>query len=154
MRFTTREDIELPIDAVFAEVADFQRFEREALRRGASVETGGAAEGIGRSWTVRFRHRGRDRELVSTVERWDPPRGLGTLGRIGGFEGQVEVELTELAPRRTRLKVDLDIKPRTLTARLMLQSLKLAKSSLTNRYKARVHGFARAMEQRRQTPAR
>jgi hypothetical protein len=109
---------------------------------------------LGRRWTVRFRHRGRDRELSTGIETWDPPRGLSTLGRIGGFEGRMVLDLTELSPRRTRLRVDLDVKPRSLTARLMLQSLKLAKASLSNRFKARFHGFARQLEQKRQTPTR
>lgn len=148
MRFTTREDIEAPIGEVFAALTDFARFEREAMRRGAEVEGGGdpASPGPGRSWTVRFRHRGRIRELVTGIEVWEPPRRLVCLGRLGGFDGELAMDLTELAPRRTRLKVELVVKARSLTSRLMLQSLKLAKASLTGRFKARVHAFAQRLE--------
>ena len=155
MRFTTREDIEVPIAEVFAALTDFDRFEREALRRGAAVDRGGdvASPGPGRHWVLRFRHRGRVRELSTGIDAWDPPRAFSTWGRIGAFEGRIVLDLTALSPRRTRLRVDLEVKPRSLTARLMLQSLKLAKASLSGRFRARFHGFARQLEQRHQTPA-
>lgn len=151
MRFTTREDIELPARAVFAALTDFGRFEREALRRGAEIEAGGdlASPGPGRWWQIRFRHRGRERELVTSIETCDPPRSLVTVGRLGGIEGRLALDLTELAPRRTRLRVDLEIRPRSLTARLLLQSLRLARSSLVARFRGRVSAFARKMEQER-----
>lgn len=151
MKFAAREDIEAPIGEVFAALTDFERFEREALRRGAEVEAGGdlSSPGPGRFWTVRFRHRGRNRELATRIETYERPRALATQGRIGGYEGRLALELTELAPRRTRLRAELEVKPRTLTARLMLQSLKLARSSLAGRFKARFHAFARALEQNR-----
>jgi carbon monoxide dehydrogenase subunit G len=148
MRFTTREDIELPIQAVFDAVTDFQGFERAILRRGGAIERFGEPlpSGEGQGWTVHFRHRGRNRELVNRIDRIEAPRALVSSGRIGGFEGALTLDLTALAPRQTRLKVDLDVRPRTLTARLMLQSMKLAKSSLMNRFKARVMQFARDLE--------
>jgi carbon monoxide dehydrogenase subunit G len=150
MRFTTREDIEAPIEAVFAAVSDFDGFERAALRRGAEVRRLGEhkRKGEGQGWLVHFRYRGRARELASEIVRYEPPYGLTAFGGTGGIDGTLEVELTELAPRRTRLKMDLDLKPKTLGARFFLQSLRLAKSSLTNRFKSRVHKFARQLEKR------
>ncbi len=35
MKFSTRKDIDAPIDHVFASVSDFQVYERAAMRRGA-----------------------------------------------------------------------------------------------------------------------
>jgi uncharacterized protein YndB with AHSA1/START domain len=147
MRFTTREDIEAPVETVFAAVTDFESFERAALRRGAEVRRVGdhRHKGIGQSWLVHFRYRGRERELASEIVRFEPPKGLTAFGDSGGIESTLQFELTELAPRRTRLKVDLELKPKTLGARLLLQSMRLAKTPLVNRFKARVHEFARSL---------
>lgn len=151
MRFTTREDIEAPIEAVFAAVSDFESFERAALRRGAEVRRLGdhKRKGEGQGWLVHFRYRGRARELASEIVRFERPHALTAFGGTGGIDGTLEVELTELSPRQTRMKLDLDLKPKTLGARLFLQSLRLAKSSLANRFKKRVHGFARRLEEGR-----
>lgn len=152
MRFTTREDIEAPIEAVFSAVSDFEAFERAALRRGAEVRRLGkhGRKGEGQGWLVNFRYRGRPRELASEIVRFEPPRVLTAFGGTGGIDGTLEVELTELAPRRTRMKLDLEMRPKTLGARFFLQSLRLAKTSLTNRFKKRIHKFARQLEERPQ----
>jgi hypothetical protein len=50
----------------------------------------------------------------------------------------MSVDLLELGKRRTRLTVVTEIRPRTLAARLFLQSLKLARSRITRRYQARI----------------
>lgn len=154
MRFTTREDIGLPAETVFAAISDFDGFERAALRRGADVTRTGVAGEPGSGWRVKFRHRGRERELVSTIARFEPPAGIASRGSVGGIDGVLAIELLVLAPERTRLVVDLDVTPRTLPARLALQSLRLAKGNLTRRFKTRVERFARELEARHRRPTR
>ncbi len=147
MRFTTREDIDLPPETVFDALSDFEGFERMALRRGADVRRTGE-----RAWTIRFRYRGKERVLQSEISRSEPPVRIETTGRSGGIDGVLRFDLLQLSPRRTRLTVDLDLTPTTITARLMLQSLRLAKGTLTQRFKLRVERFARDLEGRHGKP--
>ena len=37
MKFSTREDVEVPIDQTFGIICDFDAYERSAMRRGAEV---------------------------------------------------------------------------------------------------------------------
>ncbi|MEO1026387.1 MAG: SRPBCC family protein, partial [Pseudomonadota bacterium] len=60
----------------------------------------------------------------------------------GGLECMGVVDLVALSKARTRMLVSLDLKPTTLSSRLMVQSLRLAKGSLNRRFKARVAQFA------------
>jgi len=148
MRFATHEDIDQPREAVFAAVSDFESFERAAMRRGADIRRLGehVRKGIGQGWHVHFPYRGRSRELVSEITVFKPPCRLASLGGIGGIDCHLDIELIALAPARTRLKVDLVLKPRTMGARLLVQSLKLARGALAKGFKSRVHGFARRLE--------
>lgn len=57
-------------------------------------------------------------------------------------------ELMPLSRNSTRVLVALEVKPLTLSARLWVQSLKLAKTTLTQKYKDRVAEYARGMEER------
>ena len=51
-----------------------------------------------------------------------------------------------LSRKRTRVIVGLDMRPRTLSARLLIQSLKFAKANLYSRFEARVGRFAKDIE--------
>ena len=51
-----------------------------------------------------------------------------------------------LSATRTRVLVSFDMRAKTLTARLLLQSLKLAKTKVTKRFKARVLDYAENVE--------
>ena len=56
------------------------------------------------------------------------------------------MELLALSRNRTRLSVTIDLTPKSLSARLLLQSLKLAKNNLTRKFKLRVSEFAEVIE--------
>ena len=143
MQFNTREDIALPSETVFAALSDFGAFERSAARHGAEVlQSGGTATGQG--WRVRFPFRGKPRVLEAEILRHEPPRALVSLGRVGGLEGTLALELVSLAPGRTRLLAGLQVVPTTLRARVVLQSARLAKPALNRRFKA---GFGRLIRE-------
>ncbi len=144
MKFSTREDIEAGQDAVFEAFSDFDRFERQALRMGADVERMEMSTGpcAGMKWRARFEYKGRMRELNCTLTGYSPSENLAMDWESGGLNGTLTIEMIALAPRRTRVRVGLDLRPSTFSARLFLQSLRLAKGTLDARFQARVKALA------------
>ncbi|NRB16537.1 MAG: SRPBCC family protein [Rhodobacteraceae bacterium] len=150
MKFVSKEDIEAPIAEVFLVVSEFESFERSAIRRGVEVHRMGdvAAPASGLAWDVQFSFRGRSRDMHLILSDYEPVTRLRLSADGGGVEGGLDIELMPLSPRRTRMVVTLDLSPKTLSGRLLVQSLKLAKSKLTKRFKERVADFAKLTEER------
>ena len=144
MKFSAREDIEAPIEKVYAQVTDFAGFERQMMRRGADVRRmdPGQAVTIGSAWDVAFTFRSRERRLRAVVASLKSPTDVVIDLASNGLDGKTTVELVALSPQRTLLSVSIDLSAKSLSARLLLQSLKLAKSNLTKRFKKRVADFA------------
>jgi hypothetical protein len=150
MKFSTRDDIEAPLDFVFAQASDFANFERQALRRGADLRRVDrlAKVGAGATWDASFVFRGRERQVRAMITDLDPARGYSVSLVSAGLDGETRVELVPLTPNRTRLSVELEIRPKTLAARLMVQSMKLTKSSLQKRLSQRVSSIAEDIGER------
>lgn len=150
MRFSTREDIEAPIESVFSAVTDFSYFERIALRRGIDVartqEDG--PDGPMPHWVMSFEYRGKKRDMATDLISMERPTAMHLQGVMRGLTGDLFVDLVALSRTRTRLTVKTDIKASGLSAKLLLQSLKLAKNSLQRRYKKRVGYFVSEIEKR------
>ena len=151
MRIVARQDIEAPIATVFERLTDFRSFERSAIRRGASVQRRDALTepGKGMAWEVSFTLRGKRRDMILEIEKYDPAEGLDLAVRSPGMSGQVLIQVVALSPSSTRLRVETEIKPQTLSARLLLQSLRLARSNLQERLRARMKEFAAMVEGRK-----
>ncbi len=147
MKLSTREDLEVPIDYAFARVSDFDGFERRAMRQGINVarQKKGDVE-LGTVWDIAFEFRGRHRAVVAELTRMDPSEAIEIESHSDGLIALTQVELVPLSQTRTRVLVSFELRAKTLTARLLLQSLKLAKSKMTNRFKARVTEFAESVE--------
>lgn len=150
MKFSTKEDIEAPIDAVFDMLCDFESFERAAMRRGAEVQRidDRKEPGIGMNWEATFEMRGKRRELELEMVEFDRPNDMALESTSSGILSRTSFELIALSRNQTRVMVVIEIKPLSLSARLLVQSLKLAKSSLTQKFKKRVEEYARGMEER------
>ena len=152
MKFSTKEDIEAPIDAVFEMICDFETFERAAMRRGAEVQRTDTrtTPGVGMAWRGTFNLRGKRREVEIEMITFERPDEIVLECQSPGLFTLTTIELVALSKNRTRLMIAFDIKPLNLSARLLVQSLKLAKTSLTKKFKLRIAEFAKTLEERHQ----
>ena len=150
MQFSAKEDVAAPIEFVFEQLSDFQSFERSALRRGAEVQRVDTRKtvGPGMAWDASFKLRGRRRDVQMELTEFDPPNGMVLSSRSSAMGGHMTVDLVALSRGRTRMSLEIELKPKTLSSRLLVQSLKLARSSLSKRFRDRVAGFAEDLEDR------
>lgn len=150
MQFSAREDIEAPIDAVFDMVADFERFERMAMRRGVEVRRLNEQAPIttGATWLTDFNLRGKPRRVEIQMTDCDTPSRMCFEMSSKGMKGVTSVDFLALSQRKTRLSVEMSLAAKSLPARLMLQSLKLGQSRFRRQFQIRLSEFARELEER------
>ncbi|MCR9146200.1 MAG: SRPBCC family protein [Rhodobacteraceae bacterium] len=150
MKFTAQEDIEASIEHVFAQISDFAALERSALRRGAEVQrvVDLPEPGPGMKWDTAFMLRGKRREMTIELVEFDRPNGMIMISTSPNTSGRMVLDLVALSRGRTRLNLTIDVEPKTLAARLVFQSLKLARGNLNRKFRKRVAEFARDLEDR------
>lgn len=150
MKFSTNEDVEVPIEATFDLLCDFESMERAAMRRGAEVQRVDTQREIGRGmiWNAVFSWRGKKRALQIELVTYNRANALLFHSKTDGLSGSLSFDLMPLSRTRTRMKVGLEVIPQSLSAKLLVQSLRLAKASLTKRYKLRVSDYIATMEER------
>lgn len=144
MRFSSVRDINAPLDFVFDELSDFEAYESYAMRIGATVDRRDKLieEGPGMYWHVEGDHRGKPRQADILLTTFEPSRRMVFETRTSGFVIDIDLEMMALTTRQTRLKVTLTAKAQTLSSRLILQSARLAKKSLTRRFETRVRDYS------------
>jgi hypothetical protein len=154
MKLNAHYDVEFPIAQVYAELADFDAWERAAMRRGAEISRTDTMTrpGPGATWLARFRYRSKDRSAVVRVDKLEAPTKLAFAVQSTLTDAGVLLDLLELSPKRTRLEVGVELKPKTLAAKLYVQSLKLAKSRVDRKFAARVGHFVLDLEDRIRRP--
>ena len=150
MKFSTKADIAAPADAVFRAVTDFSAFERAALRRGATMARTDtmAVPGVGMGWTGKFPFRAKPRAVTLRIASFAPPSGLHVTGFTPNLDLMLTFEVIALARSQSRLTAGLEVKPKTLTARLLIQSAKLGKAGLDRKFAKRVAAFAASIAER------
>ena len=148
MKFTGKTDIEASLNATFEQFADFESFERFGLQNGAEVRRTDdmSAAGPGMMWDLKLDFRGRERRLAVELIDYDPPNNLNFRADSAAIGANILVELVPLSNRQTRAAVTLDVTPKTLAARLAVQSARLTKGTLNKRYKNRLNRFGKMLE--------
>ena len=150
MKLAAKYDIEAPAAFVFAQLADFEGWERAAMRRGADIMRNDklGVAGPGMTWDCRFRYRGKDRHATIGLDAISPISALALTGKSAPVNGALQIDILDLATRRTRVEVRLEVRPNTIAARIYLQSLRLARSRVERSFDQRVAQLAVEIEER------
>lgn len=143
MKFSTRQDTDLPADDLFRAVGNFSGIERMLVRRGASVQRldGLAAPGVGMGWRIGFDWRGRRRQSQLSITEYRPSEVIALAGSSEQFELAIRMTVVALTRGKSRLIFEADVQPRGMKARLLLQTAKLGKSQLDRKFAARIGDF-------------
>ena len=142
MKFSTRQDTDLPSDELFHVISDFERIERLLVRRGALVSRidPAKAPGAGMGWEIAFDWRGKQRDLRLDVIRFDRPEIVSIEGHSEQFNIMIDMRVIALTRSKARLQFELDLRPRSMKARLLLQTAKLGKAQLDRKFALGIAG--------------
>ena len=141
MKFSTRIDKEVTAERMFDALADFDRIERILMRRGVSVTRVDNISAGARAWDLAFDWRGQRRALRLVLVQFDRPEKFALTGESAPFELRIDMAVVALARNRSRLMFELEVKPRNMRARLVLQTAKLGKTQIDRKLEAKVSSF-------------
>jgi hypothetical protein len=156
MKLATKKDIEAPISKVWEVMSDFDGWERAVMRRGVDLSRTDTRQnpGVGMTWLAKFRYRSKDRKVEVKLTEMAAPGVLCFTTTSAAVSIDSKVELIEMSAKRTRMHLVVEIKPRSLGARLFLQSLRLVRGKVERNFDAKAAQFATEVEQRTRAIAR
>ena len=135
MKFKVSEDVDASTGLTWARFTDFSGIEADALGRGADLARVGnwTDPKAGCGWRGSAKIRGRLRPVTAEITTLTDPEVCVITTTVGGMEAVYEMTFLELRPNMTRVQVVLDLSANTLSARLALQTLKLARGRVMQR---------------------
>ena len=150
MKLTAKYDVDAPAGFVFEQLIDFDGWERAAMRRGADVMRSDKLLeiGPGATWDANFRYRAKDRAVTIRLDSLTPQSAVGLTAISRTVDGVVGMDLLVMGTGRTRLTVRLEVRPKTLAARIYVQSLRLARARVERSFAQRIAQFTAEVEDR------
>ena len=156
MKLASKYDVEAPVAFVYGELVNFNAWERMAVRRGVEVSRADTlpVPGPGMEWQVAFPLRGKQRSARIRLATATPNRQLVLTITADLADADIVIDLLDLATSRTRIEVRTEVKPKTLAARIYMQTLRLARKKIDATYAQRIGQLAVEMEDRYRRPAK
>jgi hypothetical protein len=150
MKLSARKDIDAPVADVYDICTDIAAWERTAMRRGVDIRRKDtlSAFGPGLHWAIGFLWREKTRAAEVKLVSAERPTSM-TFHAFGSLmDVMIEAEFVALSVRKSRIILRTEIKPRNLSARVIVQSLKLARGRIEAKYDARLGQLVQDLEQR------
>lgn len=135
MKFKVSEDVDAPADITWARFTDFSGVEAEIRGRGAELSRVGnwSEAAAGCAWRGQVTVRGRLRPITSEISALQIPERCEITTTVGGMDAVYEMTFLQLRPDMTRVQGVLDVSAKSLSARLALQTMKLARGRIMQR---------------------
>ncbi|MCJ8140404.1 SRPBCC family protein [Falsirhodobacter halotolerans] len=154
MKFTSHADIAAPPGFVFADMTDFEGWETAVRKRNTTLSRSAGPIRPGTTWDARFRLRGKDRAMTITLVSVEPDRRIHLTLVDPSLHVDIVLDLIEVAANASRLAATVDLRPQNLTARLLVQSLRLARGNIQGQLDQRIRTYANRVAQdfRARTP--
>jgi carbon monoxide dehydrogenase subunit G len=149
VKFKVSDDVEAPVDWVWAGFTDFAAIEADIRAREADLSRVGdwKEAALGVAWRGSVPVRGKHRTIDARIAGFVPEERLLVESQIGGMACTYEVTFAPLsAGGSTRVSVTLELKASTLSARLLLQTLKIARRKVIQRLDGAVVRQGQAVE--------
>ncbi|MGB0660833.1 MAG: hypothetical protein ACPGNV_11720 [Mangrovicoccus sp.] len=143
MELTSSFDAPYPQSQTYAALADFDALTASLTPRGFEVTqtAEGDTDGVGKAWKIAFGFRGVHREIAVEVIEATPETGFVLRGNSEGLVVTMSIALAGLENGRCRVSVVAEAAAETFTARLLLQSLRLARAKIQPKFDSRVAAF-------------
>jgi hypothetical protein len=148
VKFRVADDVEAPIDWVWEGFTDFAAIEADIRARDAELSRVGdwKEAALGVAWRGSVPVRGKVRTIEARISGFVPEEHLLVESRVGGMDCTYEVVFAPLSAEVTRVSVTLELKASTLSARLLLQTLKIARRKVIQRLEGAVVRQGQAVE--------
>lgn len=152
MQLTATEILTGHIEEVFVSLTDFSAAEKTALERGVNIRRldALAEPGVGVRWQIDFFARGRERRAEIEVVKLTKPTSLKYEGHVGGLLFETNVACRVLDSNATEVTVITKLRARSMSARVLIQSMKIARRRVVKRYRQSVRRVLRDVEARRE----
>ena len=139
LELSAREDVQIPVDELFARASRFGKFAQQARRNGAKVrklEPGEADSGP--SWEVHYPFGGTQRRFTLELVERRAPQCLRFAIHSRSIEGEFTVHLHALDAARSAVEARLAVSPRSAKARIVLHSMRLTRGRMERRFAERL----------------
>lgn len=149
MRLHSVQDVHAPMSYVFQYMSNFETHLQTAAVYGALVVRTDTLDeiGVGATWHVDAKIRGKDREFDVELTSYSPDSNMEFMISSRNIDMDLKVKLAPAGGDETQVKIVTKSKPKSLSARLLVQSAKLAHKTISRRFDLRVQDLMGRIEE-------
>jgi len=149
MELTTDYELDAPTDYVFKRITDHADFEALVMGYGANIERLDDLTdlSVGMKWAIDGNFRGKQRQVEVELTDVTENEFLGYKSQSKDLTADVKMSLLATTPNRTKFSISFAPTANTISARLILQSAKLARKTLQTRMDRRFADFCQRLEE-------